>query len=242
MSAAFAKGAVLFDGTGSNYMVHASRREQPGQAEVHAKDTDIIYVLDGSTTFVTGGTLVDRKTTAPDEIRGTAVQDGDDRARSPRATSSSSRAARRTGSRRSTGRCSTTSSRCAEDHTQRGFARRAVASLALLPATAAPASPSLDRACSLGRPDAVIDLRTAEGVRLVNGQWRYSDTKIVEVDAKAPGPDLKPSGTPIKTYDYTPKAGAADFDDSRWEAHRSGSARRTPLDRASSASTGIASR
>src|SRR3954470_11801343 len=69
-----------------------------------------------------------------------------------------------------------------------------------------------------GRPDAVVDLRTAEGVRLVNGQWRYSDTQIVPADFNAPGPDLKPSGEPIKTFDYTPKAGAVNFDDSRWEA------------------------
>ena len=47
--------------------------------------------------------------------------------------------------------------------------------------------------------------------------WRYSDARIVEVDGKGPGPDLKPSGAPIRTYDYTPKAGAADFDDSAWE-------------------------
>ena len=69
-----------------------------------------------------------------------------------------------------------------------------------------------------GKPSAVVDLRTREGVQMVKGQWRYSDTTIVEADFKAPGPDLKPSGKPIKTYDYTPKAGAADFDDSRWEA------------------------
>lgn len=68
-----------------------------------------------------------------------------------------------------------------------------------------------------GRPDAVIDLRTAEGVRLVQGQWRYSDTAIVEAGFNAPGPDLKPSGQPIKTYDFTPKAGGADFDDSIWQ-------------------------
>ena len=79
VNAAFAKGAVLFDGAGRNYMVHASRREGAGQAEVHVKDTDIIYVLEGSTTFVTGGTVVDGKTTAPDEIRGTAVKDGETR-------------------------------------------------------------------------------------------------------------------------------------------------------------------
>ena len=70
----------------------------------------------------------------------------------------------------------------------------------------------------LGRPDALVDLRTADGVHLVKGEWRYGDVRIVEVDAKGPGPDLKPSGAPIKSYDYTPKAGAADFDDSAWEA------------------------
>jgi gluconolactonase len=69
----------------------------------------------------------------------------------------------------------------------------------------------------LGRPDAVIDLQTPEGVGLVGGQWRYSDVAIVEVEAKGPGPDLRPSGAPVRTYDYTPKAGAADFDDSSWE-------------------------
>ena len=69
-----------------------------------------------------------------------------------------------------------------------------------------------------GRPDATIDLRTREGVQLVKGNWRYSDVKIIEVDSKGPGPDLKPSGSSVKTYDYIPHAGAADFDDSHWPA------------------------
>jgi gluconolactonase len=67
------------------------------------------------------------------------------------------------------------------------------------------------------RPDATINLSTREGLDLVRGEWRYSDTRIVEIDSKGPGPDLKPSGAPIKTYDYLPKAGGADFDDSQWE-------------------------
>ena len=67
-----------------------------------------------------------------------------------------------------------------------------------------------------GRPDATIDLRTRDGVQLVKGDWRYSDVKIIEVDSKGPGPDLKPSGAPVKTYDYAPHAGAADFSDSNW--------------------------
>ena len=69
-----------------------------------------------------------------------------------------------------------------------------------------------------GRPDATIDLRTKEGTQLIKGTWRYSDVKIVEVDAKGPGPDLKPSGGPIRTYDYEPHAGIANFDDSNWQA------------------------
>jgi gluconolactonase len=67
-----------------------------------------------------------------------------------------------------------------------------------------------------GRPDATIDLRTREGVQAIRGEWRYNDVKIVEVDSKGPGPDLKPSGTPVMTYDYTPHAGTAGFDDSQW--------------------------
>src|SRR6266704_1376170 len=69
-----------------------------------------------------------------------------------------------------------------------------------------------------GRPDAVVDLASRDGVQLLKGQWRYHDVKIVDADSRAVGPDLKPSGDPIKTYDYAPYAGAADFDDSQWEA------------------------
>jgi uncharacterized protein GlcG (DUF336 family)/mannose-6-phosphate isomerase-like protein (cupin superfamily) len=77
VAAAFAKGSVLFDGAdGRNYMVHASHRDAAGMAEVHELDADIIYVLDGSATFVTGGTVESGKTTAPSEIRGSAINGG----------------------------------------------------------------------------------------------------------------------------------------------------------------------
>src|SRR5258708_17560875 len=71
---------------------------------------------------------------------------------------------------------------------------------------------------AVGRADAVIDLASHEGVQLVDGQWRYHDVKIDDADSRAVGPDLKPSGAPIRTYDYTPHAGPANFDDSQWEA------------------------
>lgn len=75
---AFTKGAVLFSGS-DKYMVHTSRRDQAGVAEVHTKDADIIYVQDGSATFVTGGTVVDPKPSEANEIRGKAIAGGETR-------------------------------------------------------------------------------------------------------------------------------------------------------------------
>lgn len=77
VTAAFAKGIPLTEV--ANYKVHASRREAPGVAEVHNLDTDIIYVLEGSATLVTGGTVVEGKTTAPEEIRGKEISGGETR-------------------------------------------------------------------------------------------------------------------------------------------------------------------
>jgi quercetin dioxygenase-like cupin family protein len=77
VTAAFQKGAVLLEQ--GDYMIHASRREAAGQAEVHTKDSDLIYMLEGSATFVTGGRVVDGQTTAPDEIRGSSIDGGETR-------------------------------------------------------------------------------------------------------------------------------------------------------------------
>ncbi len=81
---AFAGGAVLVGEehmmhASHNYMVHASRRDAPGMSEIHDIDTDIIYVLEGTATLVTGGTAIDAKPTAPNEIRGTSIRDGESR-------------------------------------------------------------------------------------------------------------------------------------------------------------------
>jgi uncharacterized protein GlcG (DUF336 family)/mannose-6-phosphate isomerase-like protein (cupin superfamily) len=78
VTAAFAQGSVLFGGEGGrNYMVHASHRDGAGMAEVHTLDADIIYVLEGSATFVTGGTVEGGRETAPNEIRGTSITNGE---------------------------------------------------------------------------------------------------------------------------------------------------------------------
>lgn len=74
VTAAFAKGEPLVEN--ELHKVHASRREAPGLAEVHLRDTDIIYVLEGSATLLTGGQVVDGKATSPDEIRGPSIAGG----------------------------------------------------------------------------------------------------------------------------------------------------------------------
>lgn len=70
------------------------------------------------------------------------------------------------------------------------------------------------------RPDAIVDLKTEKGMALVNGQWRYHNVKVIDVDHQSPGADLAPSGPPNRTQDIDIHAGAADFDDSTWEQIR----------------------
>ncbi len=71
---AFAKGQTVL--ANSSFKVLAGHRVAPGEVEIHATDTDIFYVLDGSATFVTGGTAVDPKPTAPGEIRAREISGG----------------------------------------------------------------------------------------------------------------------------------------------------------------------
>jgi glc operon protein GlcG len=77
VSAAFQKGEPLVET--ADYKVHASHRDAAGKSEVHTEETDILYVLSGSATFVTGGTVVDPVTLEPGEIRGSAIKGGERR-------------------------------------------------------------------------------------------------------------------------------------------------------------------
>jgi gluconolactonase len=72
-----------------------------------------------------------------------------------------------------------------------------------------------------GRPDAVVDLQSAEGCALVGGQWRYADARVEEigfVELAGPGAadPLGPGDAPNRTYDVVPHAEGAGFDDSGW--------------------------
>jgi gluconolactonase len=70
-----------------------------------------------------------------------------------------------------------------------------------------------------GRPDAIVDLQSDEGVALVSGEWRYADARVEEIDFVEVGSGADPLGpgeSPNRTYDVLPHAEAADFDDSGW--------------------------
>jgi mannose-6-phosphate isomerase-like protein (cupin superfamily) len=51
-------------------------RTEPGMVELHDKETDTFYVLDGSATIVTGGTMIGGSVTGPGQQRGTEIKGG----------------------------------------------------------------------------------------------------------------------------------------------------------------------
>jgi gluconolactonase len=65
-------------------------------------------------------------------------------------------------------------------------------------------------------PEAIVDLRSLDEVTRVHGQWRYSDTRIQEIEHRDVGRDLKATGPANHTYDFKPDARASDFDDHDW--------------------------
>ncbi|NJN52522.1 MAG: hypothetical protein HC809_12990 [Gammaproteobacteria bacterium] len=71
---AFKTGETLFVADG--FRVNASRRDAPGESEVHLEDADIFYVLEGSARFVTGGEMLEPREVAPGEIRGVGITAG----------------------------------------------------------------------------------------------------------------------------------------------------------------------
>lgn len=73
-AAIFASGGRLAAGT--DYSASVLRRTSPGQSEVHLKETDIFYIVDGEATFVTGGTMIGGKEARPDQLLGTGIDGG----------------------------------------------------------------------------------------------------------------------------------------------------------------------
>jgi uncharacterized protein GlcG (DUF336 family) len=74
LAALFADGGIFARGTG--YAVDAGRRSGPGEVEWHAAVTDVMHVLEGEATVVTGGEMVDVRHVGPGERRARATTGG----------------------------------------------------------------------------------------------------------------------------------------------------------------------
>jgi mannose-6-phosphate isomerase-like protein (cupin superfamily) len=61
---------------GSNYSMQVSHREAPGEAEQHDGMHDIFIVESGEATLVIGGMIESARVSAPGEIRGSRIRDG----------------------------------------------------------------------------------------------------------------------------------------------------------------------
>jgi quercetin dioxygenase-like cupin family protein len=75
VAAAMSKGGTLV--TAPDLTVMGSHREAAGQVEVHDKETDVVYMLDGEATFITGGTVVGLTRTKPGQSVGSEIKDGE---------------------------------------------------------------------------------------------------------------------------------------------------------------------
>jgi mannose-6-phosphate isomerase-like protein (cupin superfamily) len=76
VDATFARGGGLLLQT-NNYKIMAGRRGGPGTVEIHEKDTDIFYIVDGTATFITGGKANEVKEKSPGEFGAKEIVGGE---------------------------------------------------------------------------------------------------------------------------------------------------------------------
>jgi mannose-6-phosphate isomerase-like protein (cupin superfamily) len=74
VEAALAKGGNLV--TAKDLLVLGAHRNEAGHVEVHEKETDVFYIVDGDATFITGGKMIGGKLTKPGQWLGTDIQGG----------------------------------------------------------------------------------------------------------------------------------------------------------------------
>ena len=77
VSAAFASGSPLL--ITNDFKVQTGRRTGPGEVEIHERDTDVFYILEGAATFVTGGKALEPRTVSAGEIRAKEITGGEER-------------------------------------------------------------------------------------------------------------------------------------------------------------------
>jgi glc operon protein GlcG len=72
--AKFATGGLLLDA--GAYKLDAGRRELPGEVECHAHTVDVMHVVQGSATVLTGGEMVGARRVGDGELRAASVNGG----------------------------------------------------------------------------------------------------------------------------------------------------------------------
>jgi mannose-6-phosphate isomerase-like protein (cupin superfamily) len=74
VEAALAKGGPLV--TAKDLLVMGAHRVEAGHSEMHEKETDVFYIVDGDATFITGGKMVEGKLSKPGQWLGTGIEGG----------------------------------------------------------------------------------------------------------------------------------------------------------------------
>jgi gluconolactonase len=87
-----------------------------------------------------------------------------------------------------------------------------------LTATPAPVRGPLE-----GRPDAIVDLNTADGLKAVGGAWQVRETTLAPATFKRAAADHSPNGPDAATFDVAEKPGSAGFDRAAWTPVPAGS-------------------
>ena len=73
VSSTMAKGGPIINDKG---LIVLAQRRTAGEVEMHEKTNHVFIIVEGEATFVTGGTPVDAKETAPGQRRAASVQGG----------------------------------------------------------------------------------------------------------------------------------------------------------------------
>ena len=74
VTAKFQTGGLLLDTP--RLKVDAGRRTAPGEVEYHERVTDVMRVVEGTATVLTGGAMVDPRAVGPGEVRARAIRGG----------------------------------------------------------------------------------------------------------------------------------------------------------------------
>ena len=61
---------------GDAYNVQTNKRTANGNIEIHEKETDIFYIMDGSATILVGGTALEPRQTRPGQMTAKDIQGG----------------------------------------------------------------------------------------------------------------------------------------------------------------------